>query len=205
MRGKVLPASSCEEKAQTVEPPAPKTVDSPPEESKLWLPEVLSYADVTAALGVSLSENSTPDASLELLDARFSKEEVALRVKATGTLCGTFWVRGRLSQLTAPQAALGLTDAAIVEEPGKPSKLKEEAVSTFLTQLTTSARIPLVGAPALGENTESLVRLALGGVMPEGLKFSLTPPQIEAAVVQGAEGGLYVTYPITSKITVTDL
>src|SRR5690606_25758450 len=93
--------------------PAPKAVEKIPSDSRIWFPEVLPLADVRAALTESISAAPQEGETLRVLDVRLDTTTVALKLESTGSVCGTFWVRGKLAHKKGA-AALALSKLAII-------------------------------------------------------------------------------------------
>lgn len=204
LRGTLIPAPSCTAELSKKKRTSPEVVKSPPDTSELWFPEIVPFDEAKAGLIASIEGAKDENLSVQVLESVFSKERVALHLDVKGAACGRVWITAE-PKIVEGTNALGLSNIELVAAPEKKPKPESGTRASLRALLEKSARIPLTGPPALGETTEGVLRLALKGVLPEGMNFTLTPPEIGAPEVSGTTDGLYVAYPIRAKVTVTEL
>jgi hypothetical protein len=201
--GTLLPADSCEGKFKVPKLPAPQHKKKPPAESSLWFPEVLPLEEAKTALLESASGAwGGESGTLQVLDAQFGPEQVALHVESTGDICGRFWITAGLKH-EAGADSLHLAGAALVG-PAPEKESSRSAYESLLAHIEKVSAIPVGSSTWFAAERSAQLKSALMATLPEGVVLDMSPPQAGSATVVATTQGLYLHHPVTSSLTVTD-
>ncbi len=196
--GTIEPAADCTTKRAGSSLPKPKVRKKAPKKSKIWIPEVVDLKAAEAGLTESLS-GAFGEGKLDVTAVRLEKDGVFLKVEASGTVCGAFWVRGSLTHEPGA-AALTLKKVALVGTSVSPSELEE-----LVKHIEAKAQVKLASAGWFDDESLAPLRAGLRAVVPSDIEFEITSLKAGSARVVAAEDGLYVLHPVSARLVVTGL
>lgn len=114
LRGRIVPAVSCDQKVSPPEQPAPLRLTEKQgkrlDDSRIWFPDVVSWADLRADLAGKLvgPVEGLDDLVIQDLQLLPTNSGLMLGLNLTGTVCATVWIHSQPA--VAGDGALHLTD-----------------------------------------------------------------------------------------------
>src|SRR5690606_34383327 len=149
------------------------------------------------ALTESISAAPQEGETLRVLDVRLDTTTVALKLESTGSVCGTFWVRGKLAHKKGA-AALALSKLAIIG-----STENTHQIAQFLAHIESVASVPLSSAEWFGAERLAPLIAVLRSAVPSDVEFEVRDLSAGRARVMAATDGLYVLHPLSADLVVT--
>lgn len=194
--GKIAAHDDCSKGGEIGDLPKAKVKKKAPKKTRLFVPEVLGIERAKDELAASLEGPWGEGGQLETLAAEISGNRVALHVKSSGPVCGSLWVRGKLSH-EAGAEALHLEKLEIAGSASDP------AASALLEHVALKARISLQSSAWFSDATLAALKLGLAAAIPDDVEFSVNGLEAGSARINAAEDGLYVLHPLSAQLVIT--
>lgn len=196
--GSIQPAADCSTKRERLPLPKPTTKKKAPQKSKLWIPEVVELKTAESELKGTLT-GPFGEGELEVVKVRIEKKRVLLHVEASGSVCGSFWLEGKLSH-SPGSSTLRLQKVTLSGSSPAPSELTE-----LVAFVEEKAKVELSSADWFEEASLVPLKAGLRAAVPPEIDFDIEGLEAGAARVTAAQDGLYVLHPISARLVVNDL
>lgn len=196
LSGTVQPAPDCQEERKDLRLPKPTTKGKPPKKSRLWIPEVVGLDFAREELTQSLSGPLGTEGEIKVVELRVEAKRVLLHLETSGSVCGSFWLEGKLSHVTGSDA-LTLKGLKVLgaEAPAEMTEL--------LAQVEARGKVKLKSASWFTKEGTQPLETLLRATVPERVKFDIKNLKAGNARVVTASDGIYVLHPLTARLVVT--
>lgn len=197
LSGTIQPAPDCEEKRDALPLPKPTTKEKAAKRSRLWVPEVVSHTVAQEEFTKSLTGALGSDAEVKVIEVRLEAQRVFLHLETNGSVCGTFWLEGKLSHV-AGSDALQLKELKVLGADS-PAEMTD-----ILTRLEAKAKVSLRSASWFTSEATQPLEALLRAAVPDQVQFDIKNLKAGDARVLTARDGIYVLHPLTAQLVVTD-